>query len=353
MPEELYFGFLDGSREIKVRVHESVPEPGGKLVNPPALMIDLQFDAPSLSSALHESHKLANSVVGLLSYMSCTGLPPPFLISAFDLTDGETTHDFIQLVNLPLDGNLSRAIDLRSLAGFVKGNSGLPENQQGAVFRALRWICHANDERNYLFRFLANWFALESLELILEERLDVHPRRIRLRGEPQTPGVAAFVATLKDLPRGFYDDARKLRNDLVHGSVKLGERGEEAKGLNPDLASAAFKAVAFVSNWTPPRGVPQPTVYAGTPRRASLRTRVHAQKPGFFGTEKLLPHFDEESIVQAAKQLVEQKPAIILDPRKLKPTMAEGVSFEPAALTVHTVEIDWIDVNIELVGRGG
>lgn len=354
IPADFYVHFNDSERdrEIVARVQDPVPKEQRKGI-PPMLAIDLQFDADTLSSALHESHRLAGSVAAMLSLMSCTGLPAPALRFAFDFSEDRTDHDFIQIVDLPLSRALARTVDTGSLNGLGAAIGALGEDAQGAAFRAMRWISHANEERNYLFRFLANWFALESLEPRLVKRLGIHPKPTRRREEPQTPGVAAFVETLKDIPPGFYDEARRLRNDLVHGSVRLGARGEDAKGLNPDLASVAFRALAFVAGWTPPRGLPAHVVFAGAPRRVSLRTRVFADRPGFFGpSEGEAPHFDEGLVIRAAANLREERPAVIPDPNALGPTMMAGVRFGPAALTVHSLEVDWADVNVVPVGRG-
>ena len=92
-------------------------------------------------------------------------------------------------------------------------------------------------------------------------------------------------------------------------------------------------------------------MYAGAPRRASLRTKVYADRPGFFGPRpNEAPHFDEALVAKRAWNLREERPAIVPDPRVLGPRMMVGVRFGPAALIVHSPEIDFADVNLVPVG---
>lgn len=323
-----------------------------------AMAMDFQMDAEKLDVALDRSYRLCGFIMSVISFLTCTGLPYPRIEVALDMAEENTEHDLLQVLGLGFSRVSERTLSRKAFEGFLTNCKRLEgEEAESAMFRAMRWFAHANQESNYLFRLLAYWFALEALNTYLvedEKDFESEISELKARGTgsiPRTLGIKLFMKSIDGIDPLLYDKVRKLRNDLVHASGKLGEIEEEAKSLCPQLGAVTFRAISTMVSHEPPEGFSTEPELASSLQRLSIRATLFHPEPGFFGLEDELPHFDEGPIRELGKGIVKLARSDKIEKIPLIPRMKQGIQVETVALTLHDREIEWASIKIVVDGK--
>ncbi len=358
LTHEITFSTADDVvREVWIRISPVPRDKKEVSSRPHAICMDFQMEAKSMQVALDRSSRLRSFVASVISFLTCTDLPTPRMKVAFDCSDEKTEHDFIQVIPLDIRRVSSRRLARKHFVELLKKYNRLTDQKAiERIPRAIRWFSHAAQEKNPLFRLLAYWFALESLDTLLvpDEELSIEKKRLRedsRQSIPKTLGVRLFMESVPGIEKGLYDKVRIIRHRIVHGFVKLGEVEEEAKALCPRLGRVAFVAISKVLSHDPPKSFPINPEPAASPQLLSVRTKVYHEEPGFFGLDKELPHFEEAPFKSLGSRIMRIKKVKKSDGLRFNPRMRPGVRLGPVALSVHDEEIEWANVELKLRKR--
>ena len=247
---------------------------GGPVINGQIVQTRLLFSVEVTSDTIHEGIALATGqvlfITSVYSMTSGNPLASVYPLVAYDVSADIDSRDFFQYVysrdiEWPrVDGNelrqdmLSRGLfEIESIGQMLKCFDQVRAEHLNRVLRSMRWYRLGLEQESPLERFVYFWTALENLEPILFEKLNLNDR---MRPCPKCSTTAGFICASCGTKVDFdvasngmktylgdreFRECSRIRNDTLHGNVPIAELTTRAKSKIRAFQQTVFLAILF------------------------------------------------------------------------------------------------------------
>ena len=194
---------------------------------------------PDIETAGSRARGLVDRFLSLLSYLTVTSLPEILIHKVYDVTPGRTRGRFLQkYYGVQLDTMSVRPINDSDLVEATKRLSGLSEDDNNSLFRAMHWYRLALQSGDVLERFALLWIGLESINCLLRGHYGLeieysHCQECGHRGVPTLNGVRKLWSDAKT--EVSWKRVLGQRAGTLHGFDALKDIVPEAKFMVPLL----------------------------------------------------------------------------------------------------------------------
>jgi len=250
IPKTTHLRFPGEKAEIEIRPIFEKPDNSTSVQT--GLEIRGKVEDLDFHSAAKQSRLRAEGIASFITFTNGAGLPLLQEELGYEVTEGVSARDFMQVTKMPLVMPSQRNFSIETFVAAVRSYFDISDqNRRERVGRALRWYRNGVISSDTFEKFTSFWLGLESLNPILQDMLGVlddptycpHCGRSFV-STPTMSGVRKFVEEyLPELVKD-YSEVRKIRIDLMHAKTRLDQLLERARTATSTAQSILWRGIA-------------------------------------------------------------------------------------------------------------
>tara|TARA_R110002167_G_scaffold148524_2_gene341497 strand:- start:4245 stop:5522 length:1278 start_codon:yes stop_codon:yes gene_type:complete len=243
--------YLDGNRHtIRVTFPNATIAlfdrfvPLGDAHLPNGLLIQVALDAQDIETAIQSAGSFAVSVLNIVSCVACASIDRPFVLSAYDASQGIKDRDFVGVTYDRTTPHSTCRPEDPELSEFIgkydqfRSNSDIPQDHKNRVERSIDAYRRAlADNDDPLTDFIVLWSAIEGLDCVYRKTFPTRQSQFK-------DGMRDLFARLNE--PGSFDTLEGLRNEIAHGNLDLDAANQMAIGNLELVRKALLLAVMWI-----------------------------------------------------------------------------------------------------------
>lgn len=219
--------------------------------------IEIELMAKDINTAVSEAYDVSELFLSMLSLETGVESHRSTQVLAYDITEGISERDFIQLFyDLPI--SRPQQADIETYFMHLESVLLYKGEHQERLYRSIRWFRKGINENDPLDQFLALYQGLETLNPLLAkhfncpnagkeiiERVCVKSGNTFYSENTTKQGLEELVNEVK-LDKKTWTKITKTRNSISHGFGKFEGLYEDALRLSPYLAKLLHEGISLV-----------------------------------------------------------------------------------------------------------